>query len=472
MIMEETKQEKKAEVPPKKKQWEDKVGAKRMFLWQSREASMGCNLMALTFITIYCTDTLKIPAAIMGTLLMASKIVDGFTDIFFGYIVDRTNTKWGRARPYELSIIGMWLCTWLMFTCPPEFALAAKCVWIFAMYTMVNAVFTTFLNASRPVYLVRVFSKTEQHVATQSYGAIVTMAFTMAFNISFPIFMARMATSPKGWSVLVGLYTIPLAAIGMLRFFTIKETINVDATTGEKLHIKDVALLFGKNLYVYIIAFTLLIFNFAANMGVNLYYYTYIVKNVSLMGAVAALQLVSLPVVFIFPSMIKKYSVKRLIALGFMITATGYIINFFALANFPVLVFAQILIGIGNIPISMLSTLLIIECADYNESKKIPRLEGTMSGVTGFAAKLGLAMGAGVMGVALGLSGYTGDAVSIPDSAILMIRLLYSLVPAGLYLITILILRFYKLDKKIVEIRQANEEARQAVLQKHTGDVV
>ena len=57
------------------------VGVGRMFAWQSRAVSQGCALMAIGFLSVYCTDTLQMPPALVGTLLVISKLLDGFTDI-------------------------------------------------------------------------------------------------------------------------------------------------------------------------------------------------------------------------------------------------------------------------------------------------------------------------------------------------------------------------------------------------------
>ncbi len=82
----------------------------KMLAWNSRTISQGIGLMAIGFLQIYCTDTLKMNPALVGGLLVGSRLVDGFTDLLAGYVVDRTNTKWGRGRPYELCIAAMWFC--------------------------------------------------------------------------------------------------------------------------------------------------------------------------------------------------------------------------------------------------------------------------------------------------------------------------------------------------------------------------
>jgi probable glucitol transport protein GutA len=444
---------------------EGKIGAKRMVFWQSREISTGCNMLTLGFLSIYCTDTLKVPAATVGILLMVSKIIDAVTDIFAGYFVDKTNTKIGRGRPYELCILGVWLCTWLLFSCPPEFSMAAKCAWILAMYAFINSIFVTFLYANRPVYMVRAFPRQEQYVALSSYGSIITMLAVIAFNVSFPMAMAKIAVSAKGWSALLAIYGIPLTLIGLLRFIFIKETNKVDIAAGEKLRVRDVLLVL-KNPYIYIVALMTLVYNFITNMGSQTYYFTYIVGDIGMLGPLALTQIILVPVVFIFPPFIKKYSTSRLITVGLALLMTGYLVNFLAKGSFPLLVLGSLFTGLGAIPISMLTTLLIIDCAEFNEWKKRPRMEGTLSSLNGFASKAGAAFGAGVLGLLLTASGYTGSAETMPAAALTMIRLLYSLVPMGLYVLVIIALQFYKLDKLMPQIRKENEEARSAAHQR------
>jgi len=443
-----------------KKKKEDKVGVKRMLFWQSRTISQGCNVQIMGFLTIYCTDTLQMPAALVGILLMSSKIADAFTDLIAGYIVDKTNTKIGRGRPYELSIIGLWACTWLMFSCPPEFSLAAKSIWILSMYIFVNAIFATFLNASNTVYMVRAFAKQEQYVAIQSYGSIVVMLFIVGINFSFPMLMARIATSAQGWSALLAIFAVPLCVIGLLRFLTIKETNDIDATSTEKVRWKDVVEVLKNNPYIYIVALMTLVYYFVQNMGVNVYYFTYIVKNVDMMGILGLTQIILIPLMFAVPFIIKKSSATKLIIGGLLITCIGLLLNFFALDNFPLLLTGNFFTGIGIMPISMMTPLLIIDCAEYNEWKKRPRLEGTLSSINGFATKLGAAFGTGAMGLLLSASGYTGSGSAMPGSAEMMIRLLYSLIPLGLYVVVMIVLRFYKLDKLAPQIRKENEETR------------
>lgn len=448
----------------KQKNLKDKIGLGRMFLWQSRAISQGANMLIIGFLTIYCTDALKMPAALVGLLLMLSKITDCFTSVIAGYIIDRTNTKLGRGRPYELTIIGLWLCTWLMFSCPTQFSLFAKGAWVFVMYTFVNSIFAAFLGSNNTVYMVRAFSKQEDYVAISTYGGLIPILGAIVINVSFPILMAKIAISAQGWSALIAMYSIPLCLIGLLRFLTIKETNNVFMNSSQKIGFKDIITLLKTNPYIYIVAMMMFMFNFVVNMGVMQYYFTYIAKNLALMGLVSLTTVVVLPTLLVFPVLIKRFSTTKLIRCGLIITCVGYTINFFALDN-PILLIAGVLVtGLGTVPISMLNPLMIIDCAEYNEWKNRPRMEGSLNSLTAFAIQLGSAFGTGLMGLLLTMSGYTGSIATMPSSAMMMIRLLYSLIPMGLYILVAFTLNFYKLDKLMPQIRKENEEKRASVL--------
>lgn len=66
---------------------------------------IGANLVWTTvasFLTIYCTDVAGIAAGVVGTLMLIARLFDGVSDLFMGIIIDKTNTRWGKARPWVL----------------------------------------------------------------------------------------------------------------------------------------------------------------------------------------------------------------------------------------------------------------------------------------------------------------------------------------------------------------------------------
>ena len=219
----------------KTKSKENRIGIGKFWGWQARATSLGCMVIVLGYLTIYCTDTLLIPANIVGTLFLVSKIFDGITDIIFSLIIENTHTKWGKARPYEFCILALWFCTWLLFSCPTEWETTVKCIWIFVMYTLVNSVFATFLYANQTPYMLRAFPNNEIIVKVNSYGGLIVTIGCAVVSVIFPQLMATMATSGSGWSHLVGIFALPLALIGMLRFLLVKETVEIDGGNRKRL---------------------------------------------------------------------------------------------------------------------------------------------------------------------------------------------------------------------------------------------
>ena len=444
-----------------KKEKEKGIGIVRFWAWNFRGMSVAVQVVLIGYITFYCTDVLGLNAALVATLLMATKLFDGVTDVFAGYLVDITKTKWGKARPYEFSIIGLWLATWAMFSVPVELQTVAKCAWVVICYTLAQSVFCTLLNANGTAYMVRAFNKQEHYVKLSSLGGLCTVTGVAVFNVTFPSMMAQAGTDAGAWSSMVMKIAIPLAIIGMMRFLFVPEKYEVDAK-GESINLKEVKILLTNNKYIYIIALVGLASNLVGALGVSVYYFTYIVGDVSLMGIMSFFTIVAMLTMVFYPVVLKRMSIKRFCQLGCFIYMVGGIVLFFAGSDVMLLGVGNIILGIGTLPVSMISGLMIVECADFNEWEGRPRMEGTLGSVNGLAVKIGSALGTLVSGVLLSASGYVGGAEVLPDSALLMIRLLYSLIPAALYMLVAVILNFYKLDKQIDQIRKENEERRAA----------
>jgi len=446
---------------------EKKIGPVKFFTWSVRGVSTGVCLMVLGYLSLYCTNTLGLNVAVVSMLLVVSKVIDAFTDLVAGILVDKTNTKIGRGRPYELAIIGLWLCTYLMFSVPAGWSLTVKYIWVLLMYIFVNAVFYTLLNANVTAYTVRAFKYHEQYVRLSTLGFIIPMVGVAIFNILFPTMVGKVATDGAGWSRLIGITAIFMTAIGLLRFIFVPET-NKDITQAEqkkeKVTLKDVGVLFKNDKYIFALALVQLVLNFSTNLGAVTYYFTYVVGDISKQSVLALVSLVSLPLAFVIPQLLKKMSVVKVIIIGNILSVTAGIINFMAGSNITLLCVAGFLSGIGTVPCSMLTGLLVIDCADYNEYIGIQRMEGTLSAVNGFAGKVGAAVATGLSGLLLAAAGFVsstqGAATAQPGSAILMIRVLYGIIPAVFWVITAITMISYKLEKKMPEIRSTLEERR------------
>ena len=457
----------KEQAPKLKKKKErdpSKLGVGRMVTWNARAASTAINNLVIgSYILVYCTQALHLRPGTVSIILMCCKIFDGFTDLVAGFIVDNTNTKWGRGRPYEWCVIGLWLCTWLMYSTPAGWGNVAKYVWITIFYVLSTSIFTTFLNANGTVYMIRAFHNEQAYVKLSSWGGIFVTACVIVFNFIMPSYQAKIIDSPTGWSHLIGIVALPLALIGILRFFFIKEEVDLDIKTAEKVTWSDVVTLLKTNKYIYVVALLLLLSTAGGSISVSYYYFIYIVQDLSIMGVMSLLGIIAMASMVLYPLLLKKISVVNMMRIFLLLYIPYGFIAWFAKANMTMLIIAGILSGLAALPVSYMSALLLVDMADYNEWKGIKRMEGCVGCVTGFSNKVGAALGTFILGQLLEIGKFSTEANAIqPDSAIFMIRFIYAWIPVIFGILMLVVLSFWKLDKQKPQMEKELAAARAA----------
>ncbi len=446
----------------------NKLGLGRLLAYKSSDvASAAASFVVLQYLSLYCTDTLGLNPAILGTLLMVGKIIDGAVDIFYGWLVDNTNSKLGKGRPYELCIIGNTLCTVLLFSASPEWSMLAKYIWVFSMYTLVFSLFSSLRSAGNIPYTIRAFSNNQTLLTkVASYGGMVTMFGSIAVSTTFPMVMAKLATSAGGWTAVLAIYMVPLTLIALLRFFLIKEDPSVDAGKQyQKVELKEIFTMLAKNKYVWLYALASLCFNVSTSLGAASYYFKWIVGDEGKAGMVSIMSFLLVPVMITFPIIMKKLKyLGKMVGLFSLVSAAGYVLVFFAGANMPMIIVGMIMAGLVTLPMSYYSVLFISRCCTCNEMLGMQRMDGSSNILALFMANFGGALGSFISGILLSLGNYNyGEGVvSQPDSALMMIRMLYAIVPALLVAgCGFCAWKFVALEKKIPEW-EAQKEAEKA----------
>lgn len=440
----------------------EKLHFSTFLLWCGNGTSLAVQTVVIGLLTLYCTNALGLDAMLVGTILMASKLVDSITDFLAGFIVDRTNTKLGRGRPYDLCILGLWLFTWLLFSVPASLSTAVKCAWIVVCYTLCQSIFRTFLGAAGTPYMVRAFNNEQVYIKINSIGGLLTTAVIMVFNVVAPMMYANIISDAPGWSRFVGWIALPMAIIGILRFFFIPEKYVVEDASTAKVSLSSIWELLKTNRYLYILCILQIAIGLGTGLGISGYYYLYIVGDVAISGVISLFSIVAMLSLVLYPVLLKKITVKQLIQYSLLLAIPYGIIGILAKDNLVLLAIQGIIMGFVSLPASYMSSLLIVDCADYNEYNHRPRMEGTLGSVSGFASKVGGALGTFLVGVLLTASGFSGTADVQPDTALWMIRVCNSLLPMAFYLLAAFALHFYDLDKKKAEIAAELEQNKAA----------
>ena len=428
------------------------------WLWSLRGLSVGLNSVIMLQITYYCTDMLGLSAVLVGAMLMGSKILDAFTDIFAGYLIDNTHSKWGKGRPYDIAVVFMWLITVLLFSAP-NFGTVGKAIYVFIMYSLVNSVFGTLCMVADPVYLTNSVRSDKNKMSVTSFqGAIIMLGATIA-GIIAPILVGSIGMQKSGWTIIALIFAVPSAIIGSIRIFFIKEVRlnSKDIQDKPKIGIKQGLKALFSNCFALLICLLVILNNAQSTIATAAatYYFKWIFGNVSL-ASIISLATIITPFILIFvPMLSRKTGNGALLKVGFAIMSLGYLIRLFAGPNLLLILVSSVFTAIGTIPIATLASIYAYDCMDYGEWKTGTRIEGMIASSSSFAYKLGGGIGSGLLGIFMSVSGYisSNDAVTQTDSAIKMIKFSFAGLPLILSILAFVLSLFYTLDKKKPEIQ-------------------
>lgn len=431
--------------------------------WTSRGLSLAINAILIMQLTYYCTDMLGMSATLVGTLLLVSKIFDGVTDLFVGIIIDRTNTKWGKARPYEIFIIFTWLFTILLFSAP-DMGTVGKAVFVFALYTLINSVCATFLNGGDAVYLARSIRSEANRVSVMSFNGGIIMLCSIVVSMILPQLIAGIGATKSGWTVIAAIMGIPLAMIGMLRFVFVKEVVIEEKKEEEKQSVSlktSIGCVF-KNKYIWLLAGMTLVTQIIANVGsaVNTYYFKYIIGDIGLATVVSMSGMVTPFVMLIFPLLSRKFGTVTLLKAGAVLGVLGYGIRIIGGTNLVTLTIGSLIGGMAVLPVTMMISIYLIDCMDYGEWKTGTRVEGMLGSVNSFCLKLGSGMASGLVGLVMGLAGYDGTLEVQSQAATTSIIALFNYLPMLLMVVLLVLAVLYKLDRELPQIKKELEEKR------------
>ncbi len=440
----------------------------KQIIWSLRTfSSMAC-AMVIGYITFYGTNMLEIPPATVGMLIMLSKIIDAVSDLAGGVLVDRTNTRWGKARPYEISIIGIWVGTILMYACP-DLGMTGKCIWLFIWYTLLNDVFFTLLNAAEPVYMMRAIPNRQDMEKTASLNGIFTIIGAMAVSVVYPILMASMGSTKAGWTKMALITALPMMAIGLLRMLLIPEVkdVQTEKKQKEKISVQDIIKALTSNRYIYLHMLIILVVNMLSNFSsATTYYFTYIVGDQAMMSVASLPGMITPFLLLIFPMFLKKHTIVKVSKICVVIGIVGCVIKQFAGANMPMIILGGFIFGIGTLPMTAFFVVLLADIVDYNEYKTGQRVEGIYASLASFGQKIGIALASAISGFLLQASGFiSSNTATQPDSALSMIRAMFGIVPAIMMALILFALFFYNLEPKMPEVREKLAQIRGKVSQ-------
>lgn len=416
-----------------------------------------------TFIMIYLTNAVGLNPGIIGTLMLASKIFDGVSDIIFGSLIDRTKSKMGKARPWMFyAQFGVSICMFLVFAIP-DVGKTMQYVYFFVFYTALNAVFYTANNIAYASLIALITKNQQERVQCGSIRFILSsLSYLMIASASMGM-VEHFGGGTKAWKMVALIYAVVAVVVNTISVLSVKELPEDETEVQEKKDevtaeptekvgiITALKLLVTNKYYLLMLAFFLVFYGGSGISGsATAYFCTYHLENVSIMGLLGMCK--SVPMMLILtmnPVMVKKLGTMRKVNFfGFLFyTLSAAVLAFGALNKMiPLILLGLCGIGVGTGPMMGTSNALIAEVGTQIYHQKNVHLEGTMFSCTSIGTKIGSGIGSAIGGWLLAFSGFDGMAAAQPASAINMITGMYALTPIVMGILISLIIFFLKVE--------------------------
>lgn len=188
-----------------------------------------------SFVMVYLTDTVGLTAGIVGTLIAVSKIFDGFTDIFFGSMIDKTHTRLGKARPWMIyGYIGCAVTLIAVFAVPMNLGNSAKYAWFFIAYTLLNGVFYTANNIAYSALTSLVTKNSKERVQMGSYRFIFAFSTSLLIQSITVGFVDRLGGDAGAWRTVAIIYAVVGLIVNTISGLSVKELPEDELNEGEE----------------------------------------------------------------------------------------------------------------------------------------------------------------------------------------------------------------------------------------------
>lgn len=246
-----------------------------------------------SFVMIYLTNTVGLSAGIVGTLIAVSKLFDGFTDIFFGAMIDRTHSRLGKARPWMLyGYIGCAVTLAAIFAIPTSWGTTAQYAWFFIAYTLLNGVFYTANNIAYSALTSLVTKNNKERVQMGSWRFIFAFSTSLLIQSVTIGFVALCGGGAAAWRTVAVIYAVIGLCVNTISVFSVKELPEEELAEGEKAQqeeekiglLEAFRLLVANKFYLMICGVYILQQLYGAMINAGIYYMTYVLKNENLYG--------------------------------------------------------------------------------------------------------------------------------------------------------------------------------------------
>ncbi|HIG0360080.1 MFS transporter [Clostridium sporogenes] len=413
-----------------------------------------CNLVwnsLSMFILYFYTDVMGMRAAIISTLMLVVRIIAGFMDIASGIVVDKTKTKYGKARPWLLWMaIPFGISTILLFSIP-NIGESGKLVYVAMTYVLLNVIYTA-INIPYGVLNSLMTQDQNERSEINIYRMFCSTAGSLCVSALVLPLVSLFGGGQEAWIITFAIFGIVATFMFFVTFKTTKERVTaVNEEKSQNISFKDgmKALIENEYWIIIVLLLVVLFMNLGIMGGSMIYYAQYILNDKKLVGGLSIAQNIPTLIVMLSIAMplIKKYGKRNTAILGSIIFILGSLFALIDLTSVKLIYISIIVKGIGNALISATVFALLADTIEYGEWKTNVRTEGLVYSAGNFGLKIGIGLGTAIVGWLLAFSNYNGSSTTQADTAINAINILFIWLPMILSGVQIILLKFYKLDK-------------------------
>lgn len=437
----------------------------------------GCNIIYTAmsaFLLFYYTDYAGVSALAVGTIMMVSRIFDGISDIIMGVIVDRTKSRYGKARPWLLRMcVPFAISGILLFSVPTGWAATPKLVYVFITYNLVSTVIYTAINVPYSALNALMTQDPYERSVLSIFRNLLATAGTLTINTFTLPMVEYFGNNASAWTKTFLVLGLLAVAAFLINFFGTKE--RVRPVLGEEQSKEEqvpfltgVRALFQNRYWMMMTGMLALFFlMYSVNGGATVYYAKDVLGNKNLVATINGIfNIVQILGMFFIAMLVKKYGKRNVFSIGLILDIIGILVLHFSGGVMSIIVISSIVRGIGNACGGATMWAMVSDTIDYGEWKTGCRTEGLVNSACSFGYKIGNGIGSALLGLILEIGGYIGTASSQTKTALTSITICFIWIPVAVYVIGLVIMRFYHLDEEFDGIIEDLKQGKRASTEK------
>lgn len=419
-------------------------------------------------LTYFYTDKVGMAAGTAALAILVAKVIDAFTDLIMGPIVDRTRTRWGKARPWFLFMaLPAGVAIPLLFMVPINASEPTQFVWAVLTNVFATSIVITALMIPYGVLLVYSTRSPSERTAMSIWRAVFSfVAGAVVAIVAVPL-ANMLGGTQQSWILLATIFGVLATIATLLVFVSTRERFTDE---GAARQASDVPYLEGlrflfRNKYWLL----LLVVNLMANIGYALggaggvYYAKWVLGDENLVGLLGAVGFLPFIVGFsIIGPLSKKFGITTIIRVGLVLAIIASIVRSFNPYSLELTLGTAFLSSLGLVPIMVSVGVLNSFIAEYNELHFGNNLAGLNASAGGFGGKIAAGLGASMIGWLLALGNYDPNLPAQGPGAINAILAFSIWVPGVLALVQLIALRWFDLEKRYPSILSELSERRAA----------